>query len=143
MQPVQNAQAQKVLQMPAGGGAPPGGAPGAGGTPRAPPPSPAAMQLGQATQQLDGANPEGMVATLRSINDALAQVYLMAAMRIPDMAEDVSKGRASLEKAILKAQKASQAVSAVRPIMNSAGVGPQAGATPSAGAPDLMGLIQG
>ena len=139
MPPVQSAEAQGILQMLAGGGAPPAGpdAPAAG----SPPPSPQAQQLALATQQLDGANPQGMVSALRQINDALAQVYLMAAMRIPDMAEDVSKARANLERAIKKANMASQVVQSVQPIMNSAGVGPTAGNTPGAGAPNIAALL--
>lgn len=141
MPPVQNAEAQSILQMLAGGGgaAPPAG--DASAATGAPPPSPQAQQLSQATQQLDGANPQGMVSSLRQINDALAQVYLMAAMRIPNMAEDVSKARANLERAIDKATKAAQVVQSVQPIMNSAGVGPMAGATPGAGSPNIAALL--
>lgn len=133
--------------MLAGGGAPgPGAGPGLGAPPgSAPPagktPSPQAAALGAATQQLDGANPQGMVTMLRQVNDALAQAYLMAAMRIPDMAEDISKARGALERAIKKANLASQVVQQVQPIVNSAGVGPMAGATPGAGGPDISALL--
>jgi TPR repeat protein len=133
--PVQTAEAQNILQMLAGAGGPTQGAVPAGT------PSPQAQALQGATQQLDGANPQGMVAMLRQVNDALAQAYLMAAMRIPDMATDISKARTSLERAIKTGQTAAQVVQSVRPIMNSAGVGPMAGST-GAG-PDIGALLAG
>ena len=68
----------------------------------------ASAALQGATQQLDGAEPQGMTSMLLSINDTLAQAYLMAAMRVPDMAEDISKARSSLARAIKKAQEASK-----------------------------------
>jgi len=134
--PVQTAEANSILQMLAGAGQPtPGAAPG--GTP-----SPQAQALQGATQQLDGANPQGIATMLRQVNDALASAYLQAAMRIPDMAEDISKARAALERAIKKAQQAGQLLQQVQPIVNSAGVGPMSGPTPSAGGgPDISSLI--
>jgi len=132
--PVQAANAQNILQMLAGAGGPTSGAAPAGT------PSPQAQALAAATQQLDGANPQGMVTMLRQINDALAQGYLMAAMRIPDMAEDISKARASIERAIKKAQTAAQVVQQVQPIMNSAGIGPIPSAS-AGGGPDIGALL--
>jgi hypothetical protein len=83
-----------------------------------------------------------MVTMLRQVNDALAQAYLTAAMRIPDMAEDISRARAALERAIKKAKDAGQLLQQVQPIMNSAGVGPMAGSTPGAGGgPDIASLM--
>jgi hypothetical protein len=79
-----------------------------------------------------------LATTLRQINDALAQVYLTAAMRIPDMAEDVSRARAALERAIRKAQQAAQVVQQVNPIANSAGIGPQS----TGAAPDIGAMLQ-
>ena len=138
MPPVQNAEAQGILQLLAGAGpAQPGGAaiqPGGG------PPPPQAAALSAATQQLDGANPQGIVTLLRQVNDALAQVYLQAALRIPDMAEDISKARAAIERAIKKGNTAAQVVQQVQPIINSAGIGPMSG-TAGAG-PDIGALLQ-
>lgn len=132
--PVQAAEAQGILQMLAGAA----GGPAAGmGAPPGPVVPPQAAALQQATQQLDGANPQGMVTMLQSISDTLAQAYLMAAMRVPDMAEDISKARSSLSRAIKTAQKASQLLQTVRPIANSAAVGPQ----PSPAQPDISSLL--
>lgn len=114
------------------------GGPTAGGAPGANTPSPQASALQQATQQLDGANPQGFSQFLRQVNDSLAQAYLMAAMRIPDMAEDISKARANIERAIKKAQDAAKVVQSVQPIMNSAAVGPMGGAAQ----PDIAALLQ-
>jgi hypothetical protein len=131
--PVQAAEAQGILQMLAGAGGP---AAGMGAAP-GPAISPQAQALQSATQQLDGANPQGMVTMLQQVNDALAQAYLLAAMRVPDMAEDISKARTSLSRAIKTAQKAAQLLQTVRPIANSAAVGPQA--TPPQ--PDIAALM--
>jgi hypothetical protein len=131
--PVQAAEAQGILQMLAGAGGP---AAGMGAVP-GPAVPPQATALQAATQQLDGANPQGMTTMLQSINDALAQAYLMAAMRVPDMAEDISKARSSLSRAIKTAQKASQLLQTVRPIANSAAVGPQ----PGPAGPDISSLL--
>lgn len=114
-----------------------GAAPGTAAPPQAAA-SPQAAALQGATQQLDGANPQGMVTMLQQINDTLAQAYLMAAMRVPDMAEDISKARSSLQRAIKKAQQAAQTLQAVKPIMNSAAIGP----LPGGGAqPDIGALL--
>lgn len=139
MPPVQAAEAQGILQMLAGAGGPGAGAPGAAGAPGMPQASPQGMALQGATQQLDGANPQGLVTMLQQINDTLAQAYLMAAMRVPDMAEDISKARGALQRAIKKAQQASQVMQAVRPIANSAAVGPQ----PGGAQPDIGALLAG
>lgn len=132
--PVQAAEAQGILQMLAGAGGP---AAGMGAPPPGPAISPQATALQGATQQLDGANPQGMTSMLLSINDTLAQAYLMAAMRVPDMAEDISKARSSLARAIKKAQEASKVLQTVRPIANSAAVGPQ----PGGAGPDISALL--
>lgn len=131
--PVQAAEANGILQMLAGAGGPTAGGGAPGGTP-----SPQAQALQSATQQLDGANPQGFAQFLRQVNDSLAQAYLMAAMRIPDMAEDISKARGNLEKAIKKAQEAAKVVQSVQPIMNSAAVGPMG----NTAQPDIAALLQ-
>lgn len=76
---------------------------------------------------------------MQQINDTLAQAYLMAAMRVPDMAEDISKARGALQRAIKKAQQASQVMQAVRPIVNSAAVGPLPGG--GGAQPDISALL--
>lgn len=99
------------------------------------------MMLSQATEQLDGANPQGMADGIRQINATLARFYLQAAMRVPAAADPISKARTALDKALKELQTAQQAVQAVQPILNSAGVGPMAGATPGAGAPDVAAML--
>jgi hypothetical protein len=89
--------------------------------------------------QLDGANPQGLVDSLRAMNNDLAKVYLMAAMRMPNIPPHIAKARESLEKAISEAQKASQTLQSVAPIMNSAGIGPAA--TARQGQPDVAALL--
>ena len=142
--PIQNAQAQSILQMLAGGGAPggasPGGAPG-GAPAGGPPPSPTGMALQGATQQLDGANPQGIMTMVQSMSDALAQLYLMSAMRMPSISDDVAQMRKYAGKIIEKAQKAQQVLGGVTPIMNSAGVGPQQNPMAGAGSPDISSLL--
>ena len=77
---------------------------------------------------------------LQQINDTLAQAYLMAAMRVPDMAEDISKARSSLQRAIKKADEAAKILQTVKPIANTAAVGPQPGG-PQGGGPDIAALL--
>jgi hypothetical protein len=132
--PVQAAEAQGILQMLAGAGGP---AAGMGAGPGQAP-SPQAPALQAATQQLDGANPQGMSTMLQQINDTLAQAYLMAAMRVPDMAEDISKARSSLQRAIKKAEEAAKILQTVKPIANTAAIGPQAGGPAQ---PDISALL--
>lgn len=153
--PVQAAEANRVLAMLAGGGAPGGPAPGvpgappggpggpgilpAGGAP-APTPTPAAMALGSAAQQLDGANPQGIATFMRQLSDTLAQLYLLGAVRMPNICEDVASMRKYAERIITTANRASQALGNVTPIMNSAGIGPlpNTGQSP---APDIAALM--
>lgn len=119
------------------GGPPPGAAPG--GPPPGAPPSPEAAALGQGVSQLDGANPQGVADSLRSMSSDLAKVYLAVAMRMPAAAPHIARARESLDKAIKEANTAQQTLSAVRPIANSAGVGP--GMMPQGGAPDISALL--
>lgn len=128
-----------------GGGPPAPGIPGAGspgGLPAGAAPSPEQLALQGATSQLDGANPQGLADMLTQVNDVLAKAYLTFAMRIPDGASDIAKARQSLEAAKKKAVAATQVLQSVRPIVNSAGVGPMPGATaPGAGQPDISALL--
>lgn len=104
-------------------------------------PSPDAMALQQAASQLDGANPQGLADVLTTVNDVLAKAYLTFAMRIPDGASDIAKARQSIEAAKKKAAQASQVLQQVRPIVNSAGVGPMPGATQPGAQPDISQLL--
>lgn len=140
MLPVQAAEANKLIQMLAGGGGPPGGPPGPpGAAPGAAPPSPDAQALGGAVQQLDGANPQGLSQMLQQMSGALAQAYLHSATRVPDAAPHIAKARESLAKANQAIQKAAQVLEQVRPIANSAGVGP--GIVPGGQQPDVAALL--
>lgn len=146
--PIQNAQAQSILAKLVAGGGSPGGAPGAGGPPSSggapsggPPPSPTGVALQGATQQLDGANPQGIMSMVQAMSDALAQLYLMSAMRMPSISDDVAQMRKYAGKIIEKAQKAQQVLGGVTPIMNSAGVGPQQNPMAGASSPDIGALL--
>lgn len=135
MLPVQQAQANNLIQMLANGG--PGGGPTA--APGGPPADPQSAQVGSAFQALDGANPQGMSDLLQSMSNDLAKVYLTSATRVPNAAPHVAKARESLTKAIQEITKAAQVVNAVRPIANNAGVGP--GVIPQGVQPDISALL--
>jgi hypothetical protein len=142
--PVQAAEASKLIQMLAGGGGPPGGPPGAGpaaAPPGGAPPTPEGAALSGAVQQLDGANPQGISDMLSAMNADLAKAYLTAAQRVPNAAPHISKARDALQKAIQEVQKAAQVLSTVRPIANSAGVGP--GVIQQGQQPDISALLGG
>lgn len=117
----------------AGGGASP--SPG----PSAPPASPTTQALQSASAQLDGANPNGVLQVLTQMNQDLAQLYLMTAMRMPDATKDIGNAREAIGRAIKTAQKAAQAQTAVAPIVNNAGIGPVM--SPPQGQPDLSALL--
>jgi hypothetical protein len=97
------------------------------------------MQLGGAVDQLDGANPQGMADMLVSMNTDLAKAYLTSATRVPGAAPHISKARDSIGKAIQEIQKAAQVLGQIRPIANTAGVGP--GLTPGGSQPDIAALL--
>jgi hypothetical protein len=141
--PVQAAEASKLIQMLAGGGGPPGGPPGAAAAPPGggAPPTPEGAALGGAVQQLDGANPQGISDMLSAMNADLAKAYLTAAQRVPNAAPHISKARDALQKAIQEVQKAAQVLSTVRPIANTAGVGP--GVIQQGQQPDISALLGG
>lgn len=138
---VQAAEANNLIQMLARGGAPPGpaGAAPGGGAPGGAPPSPEAQAVGAGVQQLDGANPQGMADMLSSMNSDLAKAYLTSATRVPNAAPHISKARDAIGKAIQEIQKAAQVLGQVRPIANTAGVGP--GLTPGGSQPDIAALL--
>jgi hypothetical protein len=100
------------------------------------------MALGSAAQQLDGANPQGIAMFMRQLSDTLAQLYLLGAVRMPNICEDVASMRKYAERIITTANRASQALGNVTPIMNSAGIGPlpNTGQSP---APDIAALLAG
>lgn len=123
--PMQSAALQQIMQKLAGGGGAPGGAPGMPG--QTPPDAQGAM-LGNAVQQLDGANPDGISEGLKSVKGFLSNAYLQAAMRMPAAAPHIAKANEAIEKALQEVMKVSQTLNAVKPIVNSAGVGPMAGA---------------
>lgn len=138
--PVQLAQNDKLAQLlagPAAGDPPsPGAAPGSA----AAPPSPTTQALQSASQQLDGANPQGLLQVLQQMNGDLAQVYLMMSQRIPDGTKDISNAREAIGRVIKIVQKAAQTQVAVAPIVNQAGIGPQMSA-PTNGQPDISALL--
>lgn len=105
------------------------------------PPSPEAAALGGAVQQLDGANPQGISDMLTQMNGDLAKAYLTAAQRVPNAAPHISKARDALQKAIQEVQKAAQVLNTVRPIANTAGVGP--GVVQQGQQPDISALLGG
>jgi hypothetical protein len=97
------------------------------------------MALGGAVDQLDGANPQGIADMLTSMNSDLAKAYLTTAMRLPNAAPPIAKARENISKAIQEIQKASQVLGQVRPIANTAGVGP---GLPAGGQqPDIAALL--
>jgi hypothetical protein len=139
--PVQAAEASKLVQMLANGGGPPGGpAPGAP-APGGAPPTPESAALGGAVSQLDGANPQGLADLLKGMNSDLAKAYLTAATRVPNAAPHIDKARQGIQKALQELQKAAQVLETVRPIANSAGVGPNV--VPPQGTPDIGALLSG
>jgi hypothetical protein len=97
------------------------------------------MALGGAVDQLDGANSQGIADMLTSMNSDLAKAYLTTAMRLPAAAPPIAKAREAIAKAIQEVQKAAQVVGQVRPIANTAGVGP---GLPAGGQqPDIAALL--
>lgn len=142
--PVQSAQADQLVKLLAGapGGAPAQGGPGGGvpaGAGALPAASPTAQALQSASQQLDGANPQGMIQVLQQMNSDLAQVYLTAAMRAPDATKDIDTARQALQRALKVFQKLASTQSAIAPIVNNAGLGnPQ---TAMGGTPDISALL--
>jgi hypothetical protein len=97
------------------------------------------MALGSGVDQLDGANPQGIADMLTSMNSDLAKAYLTTAMRLPAAAPPIAKARENLSKAISEIQKAAQVLGQVRPIANTAGVGP---GLPAGGQqPDISALL--
>jgi hypothetical protein len=97
------------------------------------------MQLGGAVDQLDGANPQGMADMLTSMNSDLAKAYLTSASRVPGATPHIAKARESIGKAIQEIQKAAQVLGQIRPIANTAGVGP--GLSPGGSQPDIASLL--
>lgn len=138
--PVQNAQADQMVQLLAGSGgaAPgrPGTGPGAGG----PPPTGTAKALADASSMLDGANPQGAISVLSQMGKDLAQLYLSSAMTMPDATKDIDTARQALQRAIKTYQKAAATQAAVQPIVNQAGIGPITPA-PAAPGPDISALL--
>ena len=135
--PMQSAAVQAIIQKLAGGGAPQMGIAG-GAAPTGPSPDASGMLLGQAVQQLDGANPDGLAEGLKQVRSFLTNAYMQAALRMPAAAPHISKANEAVEKAMQEVMKVSQTLNAVKPIVNSAGVGPMAGA---GGSPDLAAIF--
>jgi hypothetical protein len=135
--PVQAAQNDKLVSLLAGpgGGAPGGGAPAGGGAP----PSATTQALQSASQQLDGANPQGLLQVAQQMAGDLAQVYLMCSQRMPDGCKDIASARDALGRFIKTAQKAAQTQIAAAPIVNQAGIGPSM--TAQQGQPDISSLL--
>lgn len=130
--PIQAAQAAKMVDLLA--------QPGAGGAPSGGAPSPTGAALQSASQQLDGANPNGLLNVAQQMNSDLAQMYLMCSQRLPDGCKDLASARDAIGRFIKVAQKAAQTQAAVAPIVNNAGVGPIPQAQPG-GAPDISALL--
>jgi hypothetical protein len=78
---------------------------------------------------------------LSAMNGDLAKAYLTSAQRIPGAAPHIAKARENIQKAIQEAQKAAQVLNTVRPIANTAGVGPNV--IPPQGTPDISALLGG
>lgn len=136
--PVQAAQNDKLVGLLAGGAGPGAGAPAAGGGPT-PPASPTGQALQSASQQLDGANPQGLLQVAQQMSSDMAQMYLMCAARLPDGCKDLASARDALARFIKTAQKAAQTQIAAAPIVNNAGIGPTM--TAQQGQPDISALL--
>jgi len=132
MPAVQDAQTAKLAALLAGGQQ--------GGATAQPAPTPTTAALQSASQQLDGANPQGATQVLRQMSQDLAQLYLMASQRMPEATKDLDSARQALQRAITIFTKAAATQQAVAPIVNNAGIGPVQ-PTPQQGMPDLSALL--
>ena len=97
------------------------------------------MQLGSAADQLDGSNPQGLADMLTGMNGDLAKAYLTSATSMPGATPHIAKAREAISKAIQEIQKAAQVLGQIRPIANTAGVGP--GLSPGGSQPDIAALL--
>lgn len=97
------------------------------------------MALKSASDQLDGANPQGTIQVLSQMTTDLAQLYLMSAQRAPDATKDIDTARQALSRAQKVFQKMAATQVAVAPIVNNAGIGPSM--TAQQGTPDISAML--
>lgn len=108
-----------LLQKFGGGGqpTPPTGTPGAS-------PGQAGQQLSQQYSQLQGADPQKLLADLKKGKEQLAAMFPIAVTRVPDAAKGISQAVTGINAAIKALEKAQQAMSAVAPALGISAASP-------------------